>query len=124
SDLYGYTPGKPSRVNSSYTFKFAKLTLHKDHKRMKLNAVDAVSPAGSPPATDIRPHRHKETHMEKETLLEWYRQMVLIRRFEQRCAELYQLGKIGGFLHLYIGQEAIAVGAIAARNEGDHIITA
>lgn len=62
--------------------------------------------------------------MDKETLLEWYRQMVLIRRFEQRCAELYQLGKIGGFLHLYIGQEAVAVGSIAARQEGDHIITA
>jgi len=36
----------------------------------------------------------------KETLLNWYRQMVLIRRFEEKCAELYQQGKIGGFLHL------------------------
>lgn len=62
--------------------------------------------------------------MDKETLLDWYRQMVLIRRFEQRSAELYQQGKIGGFLHLYIGQEAVAVGAIAARQEGDHVITA
>lgn len=62
--------------------------------------------------------------MEKETLLDWYRQMVLIRRVEQRSAELYQLGKIGGFLHLYIGQEAVAVGSIAARQEGDHVITA
>ncbi len=62
--------------------------------------------------------------MEKATLLEWYRQMVLIRRFEQRCSELYSLGKIGGFLHLYIGQEAVAVGTIAARQEGDHVITA
>lgn len=62
--------------------------------------------------------------MEKETLMEWYRQMVLIRRFEQRSAELYQLGKIGGFLHLYIGQEAVAVGTIAARQDGDHVITA
>ena len=41
--------------------------------------------------------------MEKHMLLEWYRMMVLIRRFEQRSAELYQQGKIGGFLHLYIG---------------------
>jgi pyruvate dehydrogenase E1 component alpha subunit len=62
--------------------------------------------------------------METKTLLEWYRQMVLIRRFEQRCAELYQQGKIGGFLHLYIGQEAVAVGTIAAKQDGDHIITA
>lgn len=62
--------------------------------------------------------------MDKETLLGWYRQMVLIRLFEQRSAELYQQGKIGGFLHLYIGQEAVAVGSIAARQEGDHVITA
>lgn len=62
--------------------------------------------------------------MDKATLLDWYRQMVLIRRFEQKCAELYQVGKIGGFLHLYIGQEAVAVGSIAARREGDHVITA
>jgi pyruvate dehydrogenase E1 component alpha subunit len=62
--------------------------------------------------------------MDKPTLLEWYRQMVLIRRFEQKCAELYQLGKIGGFLHLYIGQEAVAVGSINARRPQDHVITA
>lgn len=62
--------------------------------------------------------------MDREMLLEWYRQMVLIRRFEQRSAELYQQGKIGGFLHLYIGQEAVAVGSIAARDPGDHVITA
>lgn len=62
--------------------------------------------------------------MEKATLLDWYRQMVLVRRFEQKCAELYQLGKIGGFLHLYIGQEAVAVGSIGARREQDHVITA
>ncbi len=62
--------------------------------------------------------------MDKEMLLDWYRQMVLIRLFEQRSAELYQQGKIGGFLHLYIGQEAVAVGSIAARQEDDHIITA
>ncbi len=62
--------------------------------------------------------------MEKETLLDWYRQMVLGRRFEQKCAELYQLGKIGGFLHLYIGQEATAVGSINARRPQDHVITA
>ena len=62
--------------------------------------------------------------MDKAILLDWYRQMVLIRRFEQKCAELYQLGKIGGFLHLYIGQEATAVGSIAARRPQDHVITA
>jgi len=62
--------------------------------------------------------------MNEDHRLEWYRKMVLIRRFEQRCSELYQMGKIGGFLHLYIGQEAVAVGSISARQENDHIITA
>lgn len=62
--------------------------------------------------------------MDKETLLRWYRQMVLIRSFEQKCSELYQQGKIGGFLHLYIGQEAVAVGSINARQDNDHLITA
>ncbi|MBN1680256.1 MAG: pyruvate dehydrogenase (acetyl-transferring) E1 component subunit alpha [Anaerolineae bacterium] len=60
----------------------------------------------------------------KDTLLDWYRQMVLIRRFEERCAELYQQGLIGGFLHLYIGQEATGVGAVNALREQDHAITA
>lgn len=60
----------------------------------------------------------------KDMVLGWYREMVLIRKFEQMCSEQYQKGTIGGFLHLYIGQEAIAVGSIAARGENDHVITA
>lgn len=51
-------------------------------------------------------------------------QMMLIRRFEERCAQSYQQAKIGGFCHLYIGQEAVAVGSIAALREDDPIITA
>jgi pyruvate dehydrogenase E1 component alpha subunit len=62
--------------------------------------------------------------MDQATLMAWYRQMVLIRRFGQRSAELYQQGKIGGFLHLYIGQEAVVVGSIGAKQDGDHVITA
>ena len=62
--------------------------------------------------------------MDKDTLLDWYRQMVLIRRFEERSDELYQLeGKIKGFLHLYIGQEAIAIGSMMALNPDDMVIT-
>ncbi len=61
--------------------------------------------------------------MEKDELLELYRQMYLIRRFEERAAEQYAYGKIGGFLHLYIGEEAIAVGAIHALTERDHLVT-
>lgn len=62
--------------------------------------------------------------MKKEEHLELYRQLVLIRRVEERAAELYQQGKIGGFLHLYIGQEAVSTGLVAARQPQDRVITA
>lgn len=62
--------------------------------------------------------------MKKEQLLDLYYQMVLIRRVEERGAELYQAGKIGGFMHLYIGQEAVSTGLIAARESRDRVITA
>jgi len=51
-------------------------------------------------------------------------QMLLGRRFEEKCAESYALGKIGGFCHLYIGQEAVAVGAFSALRPDDYVITA
>lgn len=50
-------------------------------------------------------------------------QMILIRRFEEKCAESYSLGKIGGFCHLYIGQEAVGVGSISAIREDDYVLT-
>jgi pyruvate dehydrogenase E1 component alpha subunit len=59
----------------------------------------------------------------KQDLLGLYREMLLIRRFEERAGQLYGMGLIGGFCHLYIGQEAIAVGMHHARKEGDQIIT-
>lgn len=62
--------------------------------------------------------------MEKQELLDLYHQMVLIRRVEEESAQLYQQGKIGGFLHLYIGQEAVSTGLISARKPQDHVITA
>jgi pyruvate dehydrogenase E1 component alpha subunit len=57
------------------------------------------------------------------TLRDWYREMLLVRRFEERARQAYQQGKIGGFLHLYIGEEAIATGAIRALKPQDHIVT-
>src|SRR2546430_4893313 len=62
--------------------------------------------------------------MDRDDLLSLYRQMLLIRRFEEKSAEMYALAKIGGFLHLYIGEEAIAVGAIAAVTADDYVISA
>jgi pyruvate dehydrogenase E1 component alpha subunit len=62
--------------------------------------------------------------MKKNEYLELYHQMVLIRRVEEEAAQLYQQGKIGGFLHLYIGQEAVSTGLIYARKPQDPVITA
>jgi len=59
----------------------------------------------------------------KDELLRYYRDMLLIRRFEERAGQLYGMGLIGGFCHLYIGQEAIAVGVQAAKQPGDQVIT-
>jgi pyruvate dehydrogenase E1 component alpha subunit len=61
---------------------------------------------------------------DREQLLEYYRQMLLIRRFEEKAGQLYGMGLIGGFCHLYIGQEAVAVGMQHALRDGDSVITA
>jgi len=60
---------------------------------------------------------------DRETLVKILHQMILIRRFEEKCAESYSLGKIGGFCHLYIGQEAVGVGAISALRPDDSVLT-
>jgi len=60
--------------------------------------------------------------MDRNQAMVLYRQMLLIRRFEERCAQLYVEGKIGGFLHLYIGQEAVGVGAISQMRPDDYLI--
>jgi len=62
--------------------------------------------------------------MKKNELLKLYHEMVLIRQLEEKAAELYQQGKIGGFLHLYIGQEAVCSGVLSARRPEDRVITA
>jgi pyruvate dehydrogenase E1 component alpha subunit len=61
---------------------------------------------------------------DKKHLREMLYQMVLGRRFEEKCAEVYRMGKIGGFCHLYIGQEAISVGSMMALRPDDMVITA
>ncbi len=71
------------------------------------NGTAAAAPAAVPP----------------EMELDFYHQMMLIRRFEEKCQEMYTRAKIGGFLHLYIGEEAVGVGAISALTPADHIFT-
>jgi pyruvate dehydrogenase E1 component alpha subunit len=76
-------------------------------------------------ADDIaRPPQPKRYEATKEEMLKLYREMLLIRRFEERAGQLYGLGLIGGFCHLYIGQEAVAVGLQSAMTVGkDSVIT-
>ena len=59
-----------------------------------------------------------------EQKIELFRKMVRIRRFEQTALKYYNAGRIGGFLHLYIGQESVAVGTLSLCGENDHNITA
>ena len=61
--------------------------------------------------------------MDRQEALSLYRSMLLIRRFEERCAQLYVEGKIGGFLHLYIGQEAVGVAAMSLLRADDYFVT-
>ncbi|MEI2805080.1 pyruvate dehydrogenase (acetyl-transferring) E1 component subunit alpha [Albidovulum sp.] len=64
-----------------------------------------------------------KSNTSKDDLLAYYRDMLLIRRFEEKAGQLYGMGLIGGFCHLYIGQEAVVVGLEAAAEEGDKRIT-
>ncbi|MEO7601641.1 MAG: thiamine pyrophosphate-dependent enzyme, partial [Sphingomicrobium sp.] len=80
-------------------------------------------PSGKPKAP-ARPPEPKRFKASKDELLGFYREMLLIRRFEERAGQLYGLGLIGGFCHLYIGQEAVGVGLQSAMKVGtDSVIT-
>jgi pyruvate dehydrogenase E1 component alpha subunit len=65
----------------------------------------------------------EKSNVSKDDLLKYYREMLLIRRFEEKAGQLYGMGLIGGFCHLYIGQEAVVVGLEACTKEGDKRLT-
>ena len=67
--------------------------------------------------------KQADTNQDRDELLRAYRTMLLIRRFEERAGQLYGMGLIGGFCHLYIGQEAVVVGMQLAIGPGDEVIT-
>jgi pyruvate dehydrogenase E1 component alpha subunit len=97
-------------------------------KRASQPPEQAGAQAGAVPAPASpnreRPPEPKRYEACREELLEFYRQMLLIRRFEERAGQLYGLGLIGGFCHLYIGQEAVAVGLQSALDgDKDSVIT-
>ena len=76
-------------------------------------------------AVTRKPNRAKtaEPQVSADALKRWYADMLLIRRFEERAGQMYGMGLIGGFCHLYIGQEAVVVGVQAALQKGDTIVT-
>ena len=75
------------------------------------------------PATKRRSKAAMKPAMGRDQMLKAYRDMLLIRRFEEKAGQLYGMGLIGGFCHLYIGQEAVVVGIQLALKEGDQVIT-
>ena len=87
----------------------------------------ASSPAKVPstvePSTDFSILPVNQS-LEAEEKIKFFSQMIRIRRFEERSLRAYQQGHIGGFLHLYIGQEAVAVGCVSVMSQDDHVITA
>ena len=66
--------------------------------------------------------KNRIADLDHDTVINIYRQMLLVRRFEEKAAEIYSAGKIGGFCHLYIGQEAVAIGAISAIRKEDYVL--
>src|SRR2546422_1101443 len=90
---------------------------------------ESAQPGGNGARTITEPTRKPDSsgstklEEDRDTLVHLFHQMLLIRRFEEKCAESYSLGKIGGFCHLYIGQEAVGVGAISALRDDDYVIT-
>ncbi len=91
--------------------------------------TDSTKPGSSKPSPDRKPAPAGKSNvpdhgLSPEQLLKLLEDMMLIRRFEERCMQSYQQAKIGGFCHIYIGQEATAVGSIAATKNDDPIVTA
>ncbi|HEY0837092.1 MAG TPA: pyruvate dehydrogenase (acetyl-transferring) E1 component subunit alpha [Azospirillum sp.] len=72
---------------------------------------------------DAAPATRTAAQPSADDLLHYYREMLLIRRFEEKAGQLYGMGLIGGFCHLYIGQEAVVVGVQSALKQGDSVIT-
>jgi pyruvate dehydrogenase E1 component alpha subunit len=93
----------------------------------RTGVMETESPEGLMLPEDLQSVKEEQkTRLEdidEKTLIDLYHQMVLVRRFEEKAAEAYSMGKIGGFCHLYIGQEAVAIGAISAIRRDDYVLT-
>jgi len=89
------------------------------------SAAKNPAPAKASPSKPVAAAKSSATatDLSKEKQLAMFREMLLIRRFEEKAGQLYGMGLIGGFCHLYIGQEAVVTGIQAAAKEGDAVIT-
>ena len=110
----------PATKVRSFRIVPSQILLHAVSKKSS-----AVAERRQRPATTLS---HRDAPINKqlkaEDRIDLYRRMMRIRRFEERTLRTYQQGKIGGFLHLYIGQEAIAIGTVSLGGDHDHYITA
>ena len=88
-----------------------------------INAESHDAPGSNNREAIKKDQKRQLAQYDQKMLVELLRQMLLIRRFEEKSAEAYSGGKIGGFCHLYIGQEAVAVGAISAIRKDDYVFT-
>src|SRR6266446_3998824 len=86
-------------------------------------SAEEADPRLDPAETVKAAQKRRFAELDRATLESIYRQMLLVRRFEEKSAEAYSAGKIGGFCHLYIGQEAVAIGAISAIRKDDYVLT-
>ena len=93
-------------------------------KDQRYSVAKAPARKAEPPIPNReRPDEPKPYDASQDELVEFYKHMLLIRRFEEKAGQLYGLGLIGGFCHLYIGQEAVAVGLQSALSDKDSVIT-
>ncbi len=114
-----------TKTNKSST-NGANKTASKTNAKTNGQPTDTIDPKLASAEHKDRQQAQKSSikNIKPELLKEMLYQMVLGRIFEQKCAEVYRIGKIGGFCHLYIGQEAVGIGTIMALREDDYVITA
>lgn len=89
---------------------------HRDNSHMVAKTASKRTPSK-------RTAKSAEYNASHEEMLQFYKDMLLVRRFEEKAGQMYGMGLIGGFCHLYIGQEAVLVGIQSALGEGDDVIT-
>jgi len=118
------TSQKPAAKTSKTSTNGAGKTLDKVAKEHEFTDFVEVEQAKAEFNARRRSQLASIKKTDKKVLREMLYQMVLGRHFEEKCAEVYRMGKIGGFCHLYIGQEAIGVGSMMALKPTDMVITA